>query len=219
MKKRILATLSLVAILLSQASAVTAQTGIFLTGGAGFGLVSAPVQNTPLYAASTFASSYSYSNLGAAFNGGVGYQQALTQNFSIGIEAGYNQLGSASANVDGGLDPLSFDIKNTAWQVLGNLTYLWNSGWNVFVNAGSAHVTQKITGSLGSLSGSSSLSQTEFAGGLGVGYQFSRNLGVNAAWLHVSGANNSDLTSVNLNKVSASDTYTANLVYTFPLYY
>ena len=74
MKKIVIATAAVLALSVSSAFAVTAQTGFFVTGGAGYGQLDSPTKNV---------TSGTYNNSGFAWNGNVGYQQALNQNFSI----------------------------------------------------------------------------------------------------------------------------------------
>jgi opacity protein-like surface antigen len=202
MKKIAIASAVALALSASSAFAVTAQTGFFVTGGAGVGQLDTPTKNMP--------DGYGYKNFGFSWNGGVGFQQALSQNFSVGLEFGYNQLGTASITPTS--DQAKIDIKNTAWQLLGNATYLWNSGWNVLVNAGAVRVKQDITGGL-----SNKETATKFAAGFGVGYQFTQEFGTNVSWLHVFGKDNSDGNNYDPTKISSSNTFTLNLVYTFPV--
>ncbi len=214
MKKVVIATAAVLALSLSSAFAVTAQTGVFVTGGAGIGQMDSPTSGFSAYP------TYSYKNFGFAWNSGIGYQQALNQNFSVGLELGYGQLakGSFSFN-DGDGTSVDVDIKNTAWQLLANATYLWNNGFNVFVNAGGARVKQDVTATVDGISGPSDKTQTRFVAGLGLGYQFTQSFGTNISLLHVFGkdySNLADISGVSNVAVATSNTFTLNLVYTFP---
>ena len=195
------------AIASSAAMAVTAQSGVFVTGGVGIGALKTPT-NFPT------GQGYSTKNYGFAWDAGLGYQQALNTNILVGLEFGYAQLGKSSFSSDatGGTTE---SFTNKAWQVLLSGTYLWNNGFNLFVNGGAARVK---TDASGTYHGDSS-TKTRPVIGFGAGYQFTQSIGANVAYEHMFGKDYSDANDLNTNSTTpaTSSTLTLNLTYTFPM--
>lgn len=186
MKKIAIATAAALALAGSSAFAVTAQSGFFLTAGAGLGILASPFKNFSGY-------NYEARRGGFAWQGGIGYEQALNQNFSVGLEVNYIQPGTASLHVYNNSDTYKADIKQHGWQALANATYLWNNGFNVFVKAGAARLKQTYS-NVNMDASLNSTTQTKFTAGLGLGYEFSNNLDLSLSWMHTFGKDYSDFT-------------------------
>lgn len=207
--RKLLSVTSAVALALvsSAAMAVTAQSGIVVTGGVGIGNLKTPT---------SFPSgdSYSAKNFGFAWDAGLGYQQALNPNMSVGVVLGYAQLGKSSFSSDG-TNGTTQSFNNKAWQILLNGTYLWTNGFNVFVDGGVARVKTDSSG----YRQEDSDTKTRPVVGFGAGYQFTQTLGANVAYEHMFGKDYSDVNDLvgHPTMPATSNTVTLNLTYTFPM--
>lgn len=209
MKKIALATVAALALVGSSAFAVNAQTGFFVDGGVGLGQLASPTQ-------SNGTDLTSHKNYGLAWNANVGYQQVIDRNFSVGLEVGYAQFGKSKSSGFNG----DSTYTNKGWQALANATYLWNCGFNAFVKAGATRVKSDYDFQTAT---DQSVTQTKFLAGLGVGYQFTQELGVNFTYMHLFGTNyndSSDLSTALTNNnasVMSANTYTIGFTYTLPM--
>ena len=193
--------------LFSANAAVTAQSGLFITGGLGVGVLKTGLLTEPEEGTQS-------NNQDVAWTTGLGYQQALNQNFSLGLEVGYGQLGRAYSDDGNGDDGIIEDIKNTAWHFIANGTYLWSNGLNVSVDAGGVTVTQTEDQTIFGTPYDYSYTGTRFAGGLGIGYQFTQHFGTKLTWMRVFGYSNTD-SEFDGSMIMTSDDYLLNLYYTF----
>ncbi len=123
------------------AMAITASSGLYLGGGAGYG-----TPELSKYIDSASAGAPSSAKIGGlAWSGFAGYNFALNDNWLVGLEVGYDTAGKAKYTYSDGtseVNPSDVDALLTA-------TYLFNNGFNFFAKGGIAHAYQKseVTGS------------------------------------------------------------------------
>lgn len=219
MKKILIASTVALGLSATSTFAITAQSGFFLTGGAGIGQLATPSKD--------FGNlNHSSKNYGFAWQAGLGIEQALNPNFSIGLEVDYIQPGQSSLDIDNGVDSESIGIRQRGWQAIANATYFWNNGFNVFAKAGVASLTQSFPKLQynGKILDTSNLSLTKnkFTAGLGMGYDFSQNFGMNVTWMHTFGTNYSSFQKASQegegldSRIVTNNSIMLNLVFTFP---
>ena len=101
----------------------------------------------------------------------------------IAVEAGYFNLGKASAAGTVGGAPFSADAKVKGWEILGLGILPVTDAVSVFAKLGVAFSRVSVTGPGGSLSDDS----TDFTFGVGGQYQFTRNLAARLEWQRYDG--------------------------------
>lgn len=132
---------------------------------------------------------YFSSNTNFGWDLGAGYRWG-TSSGGWGIDAGYVDLGQAKLNknytdYETGLGLGTRGKASThGWTIGGNWVYQFSDEWNVQARTGLAFTKSRATITLSDNLGNStypirgSSSNTSWYGGLGVGYDFSRNFGV-----------------------------------------
>lgn len=174
--------------------------------------------NTEVYSASDITNgnaSYKIGNFAYGLN--VGYDFALNDNWLLGPEVGYYNLGySQYRGYQNGVFSDNTKVRSSAVNALARLTYMTNDGFNVFAKAGAAYVMQKTNSVVGYLSTPASSSHTQNAvkpeGDLGLGYQFANGLGLSADYQHIFASSESKShfqTSAN----RAHTVYSTNAIY------
>jgi hypothetical protein len=142
------------------------------------------------------------------FGANVGYDWALSQHVSVGVEGGYQNFGSSDYSLS--FDPLviysfgELNVASSGWDALLTAGYYWNNGFEVFAKAGAIVMTQKVTSSGGfadTFVSNGSNTKTRPMGVLGAGYNFKLSNGsvleVTASFLHVTGKSYSSFTEGN----------------------
>ena len=118
------------------------------------------------------AAGLSCDNKDTAWKAFGGYQ--LNRNFAV--EFGYTNLGEVSASGGG----VNISVESTAWELVGVGSFPLANQFSVYGKLGffraEAEVSSNIAG------GSGSKTTTDLTYGLGVRYDFSRNLGLRAEW-------------------------------------
>ncbi len=117
------------------AMAITAQSGVYVGGVAGYG--SAALPNNSLNGVPSTSSKEG----SLAWGGMVGYNYALTDHVLVGVEAGYNQDAKASYTFAGLGNET---IKSRDLDAMLTSTYQFSSGFNVFGKAGAAELRQTV---------------------------------------------------------------------------
>ncbi len=159
---------------------------------------------------------------GGAYGGfAVGYDLALTQNISLGVESGfYYGYSLASLKADG-VDKSNLNQWNIPLLIVGKYTF--NNGVNVFAKAGATYVHQQITNTDTYFVPGTNGTNFEFLPELaaGVGYKFTNGINIGGQLGYLFGST-ADLRTSNPYhgndvKVAASVTLTAYISYTFPI--
>ncbi|HEX7368649.1 MAG TPA: outer membrane beta-barrel protein [Rhodanobacteraceae bacterium] len=110
---------------------------------------------------------------------GGGYRWGVAPGFAIGPEVGYNDLGNVRVHNVFNSQPVISDNKSSlhGWTVGANAKYNFNPNWYVSARTGLYHwnghgMTRDITPISTARNGDG------YYGGVGVGYDFSRNFGI-----------------------------------------
>lgn len=225
MKKVVLGTLIAMSSI-SSAFAVTAQSGIYVGGFGGWSAAESP--NT------TQTNAQSERNKNITWGGTLGYNYAITQNWSAGVEASYLNFGETSYNnvrgPSNGLLPPNYvtgnsDIKSTGLQIMATGSYLMSNGFNVFAKAGAIDEETK-TGNVAGVAtsplpnGNTSVTSWLPAAAVGLGYMPVQNFNVALQYEHTFGADwnsTGGWNNHNINKPMSQNAVTLGLTYTFPL--
>jgi OOP family OmpA-OmpF porin len=132
---------------------------------------------------------YFSSNTGFGWGLGGGYRWATTSG-NWGVDAGYVDLGKAKlnknyVNYESGLGlGTQGKASSHGWSIGGNYLYQFDNNWNVQARTGMvfthsrASVTLSDTFNTTTYSYREGSSNTSWYGGVGVGYDFSHNLGL-----------------------------------------
>ncbi|ULU24842.1 porin family protein [Dyella terrae] len=122
---------------------------------------------------------------------GAGYRWA-TSSGNWGVDGGYVDLGQSNPNKNFLSDQFGLNAKITGkvashgWSLGGNYIYEFNDNWNVQARTGILFSTSRLNlnvyGPLGSLSERESSSNTSWYGGVGMGYDFTRNISMNLSY-------------------------------------
>ncbi len=191
--------------------AQNAQTGI--TFGGNLGAASTSAYNTD------GLSNYTKTQGGLYGGINIGYDLALTQNVSLGLETGY-YYGYELSSLKLGSEKSKINQWNIPFLIVGK--YIFHNGANVFVKGGVAYVDQTVNTTANILSG---MKETNHAFlpevALGGGYLFQNGLSINGQLGYIFGSTaeigKSDSISGNEIKVAASASLMVNLSYTLPI--
>jgi len=119
----------------------------------------------------------------------VAYKAFVGYSFNryIAIEGGYFNLGKFKFDSTvSGPGTLHEEIKSSGFNVDAVLSYPFAKGFSLFARAGVQRAKSKAsysaTGSVNLLDADDSETKTSWKGGLGVGYEFSQNVGVRGEW-------------------------------------
>jgi opacity protein-like surface antigen len=180
---------------------MTPPTGIYAAVEAGGARVFSPIQymngNTGQYRYWAFA-----------WGLNIGYNYALDQHTSVGVEFGYNDNGDSYYQGNGSTgDTGNLDVQSVNWDLLATTSYMWDNGFNVLAKAGVASVSQYAAVSgpivIGNTTVVSSNSPTDSGYrpmlALGVGYQITPKINIYALTSYIFGTN-----GTNWNYVSQS---------------
>ena len=109
-----------------------------------------------------------------------GYEAAVSGPWSIGLEAGYINLGDSTF----GVNPTQRKIEQQGGDLLATATYHFDNGLNIFGKAGGAYISQKTT-----LAGVNLGSKDKFLPELaaGMGYDVNKNVTLTATVNHIFG--------------------------------
>ncbi|MDO8954771.1 MAG: outer membrane beta-barrel protein [Gammaproteobacteria bacterium] len=215
MLKRITLIAASVAVLSlsAHAFAVTAQSGVYVGGNAGW----------------SFAKDTSNSNMGASnksnknyvLGGTVGYDYALNQNVLVGAEFNYSNFGKTSYT-NAGVNNVSAYEKNAGYQILATSTYLFSNNWNVFGKVGGIKEKTSFddTGTIAgvNIDNSGDVSKWIPAAAIGAGYNVNQNLEVALQVEHTFGQNwNVSATSSAPSKPMTQNAVTLGATYKFAM--
>lgn len=174
--KKLISTIALSAALMGTASAAMAQTqndgGFFVRGNMG--------QSDYRISRQGFSS-----NTDFAWGLGAGYRWA-TDSGNWGVDGGYVDLGqiNPNSNAFGPGFTTGGKIASHGWTLGGNYMYQFNDNWNLQARAGWMFSKTRLEfGAINNITGvgaydSESSNNSSWYGGLGVGYDFTRNFGV-----------------------------------------
>ena len=123
------------------ALAVTAKTGVFVLGGLGVGSTQTPTSEYE----GTGVTESTISTAETAWAVGVGYNDALTSHMLVGGEVDYAMDGAADYSYTDGAGKTSGKIRTHSMDFLGDATYLWQNGFNLFGKLGVARLSQDAT--------------------------------------------------------------------------
>ena len=191
-----------------------AQTGLVLGANAG----AASTQN---YDSSDINSDITKTQGGAITGVSIGYDLALNNNISLGVESGFGygyELATLKAD---GADKSALNQWYIPLLVVGKYTF--NNGVNFFIKGGATYVNQQITNIGAYFDPSTNSSNSEFLPTIaaGAGYKFNNgiNIGGQLGYLFGSTANIRSADSLHNTdvKVAASAHLTAYITYTLPI--
>ena len=203
--------------------ASTPSNSVYISGDAGYGVLSTPDQNPG--SDNLGVASSSHSNGGFAGGVNIGLNHALSSNLLVGGEFGWASNGRAkyTETFTNG-DENTLKITSTDLQLLATTTYLFNNGLNLFAKAGGARVQQQ-----GTVSGSDFdnwngvTTETRYQPMLaaGAGYQF-RMVNLFVQYGHIFGKNAKEFNDLfnddgSFNGTVAVDTIKAGVAVNFAL--
>ena len=191
------------------AEGATAQSGIYVGGGAGW--VSAATYGPSMEQ----VGATNETDVSLALQGTVGYNYAFTSNWMAGVESSYlymgnNTYGYGSAGIA--------IVKNSGVQLMATGTYLASNGVNGFAKVGAVYENTAITGaSAGTPFKDNSDGRSGWlpAVALGVGYMLVQNFNVALQYEHIFGDNWNVLNQPS--KPTTVNMVTLGVSYTFPL--
>ncbi len=228
MKKIIIATaLTLGMSGFAFADGITAESGLYVNGQAGWSFAESPSLDTPPPAAliNSYSSTENDDNyvLGAT----IGYDYAFTSNWMAGLELGYLYMGYNTYDqniqyIGGGTTNNSFTLTNWGIQLMATGTYVMSNGLNFFAKVGGIYQETESSGSVtvGSTTYNSVTHDNSGvipAAAVGVGYLFTQNLNLALQYERTFGTNwdNSDINSSS--SPMTQNIVTLGLSYKFPL--
>lgn len=174
------------------AFAVTADSGVYIGGLAGWSFAAAP--NT----SSTQMNATSESNKNYTLGATIGYEYAFTQNWMTGLEGSYVYFGKNTYNnAKPGNTATANEISLTSsgFQIMLTGTYLDDSGFNVFAKVGGIDEKTNSSGTLGSnVTGYQDITKWAGAAAGGIGYMPMQDLNITLQYEHVFGSNAWDST-------------------------
>ena len=181
------------------AFAASAQSGVVVGVDGGWAATNHP--NLP---------GYSTSNHDYTLGGTLGYNYALSNNLSTGLEANYSNFGKTSYSSPAN----SGSFKNSALQLLLSGTYLMDNGFNTFVKVGAANEQSTLSASNSEAGVTSWLP----AAAAGLGYTVMKNLDVYGQYEHTFGDNwNNANLSTTPSKAAALNVFSVGVNYTLPM--
>lgn len=172
-------------------SSNAAHSSMHVGANLGFAAIQSPATEVYTQSAITNGSaSYQLGNF--AYGANLGYDFALSQSWLLGPEIGYYNLGySQYKGTQEGVFSDNTKIRSSAVDALARLTWMSQSGFNLFAKAGAAYVFQKADSVVGfsNTAPSNSFSAHAIApeGDLGMGYQFANGLGLSIDYQHIFG--------------------------------
>lgn len=159
---------------------------------------------------------FSTTNKNVTLGATVGYNYALGQHISTGVEANYTDFGKTNYNGNSAVSNASGSFKNSAIQILMTGTYLMDNGFNTFLKVGAAHESSDL--SLSNSSSSADVGSWLPAVAAGLGYKFIQNLNIYAEYERTIGSNWDDATTTNAPSSAASmNAFTMGVNYTLPM--
>ncbi len=206
MKKIVLATMLSMG-MMSSAFAVTAQSGVYVGGAAGYSFPT-------MYNDSTFGQSVTSSNEGFTAGATVGYDYALNQNFLVGAETGYSYYGQQKYDFTNVGD---VNFTETGMPLLLTGTYLNQNGFNTFAKAGTVYTYQGENATSNGAEASTSLHAWLPAVAVGVGYMPMQNLNIALQYEHLFGDKNTNAQGNASYKPSSLDAVTLGATYKFAI--
>jgi OOP family OmpA-OmpF porin len=203
--------------------------GAYIGVGGGWGGMHTPKLNDADRVFSGGPGSETVLGIAARAYGGYLWAIPQAQNLQVGVELGYNYYKKNTYSLAGPNASDEWNYKGHSIDLLGVAKFnLGTSGLNVLAKAGPAYVRQKMTiteNNLGALNtgwaGSESKVKPEAV--VGIGYDITKNLDINATYAHIFGnepGHVSDTGTVaaqkaNLNKVAPVDMYLLSVAYHF----
>ena len=201
----------------------TPTNSVYISGDAGYGVLSTPDKNLP-----DGLGIESASHSTGSFAGGVnvGFNHAVSSNILVGGEFGWASNGRSKYTetyLNG--DENTLKITSTDLQLLATTTYLFNNGLNLFGKAGGARVQQKGTVSGSGITDNWDVvtTETQYQPMLaaGVGYQF-RMVNLFVQYGHIFGKNAKEFNDLfnsdgSFNGTVAVDTIKAGVAVNFAL--
>lgn len=132
-----------------------------------------------------------------AYGANLGYDFALAPSWLLGPELGYYNFGySQYKGTQGGVFNDNTKIRSSAADALARLTWMSQSGFNVFGKVGAAYVFQKADSVVGFSNTAASNSRSTHTvapeGDLGMGYQFANGLNLSVDYQHIFGHSESN---------------------------
>ena len=196
----------------STAMAMTAQSGLYVSGLAGYGEPEmSKTEYNPTMGVNSTSSRVGSVGWGAA----VGYAAAMSPNWLTGVELGYDDNGNASYDYPNA----SMKIYSSDFDLLLTETYLFNSGFNIFGKVGVARFDQKSQGS-GGLDGRVQHIRARPIAKLGAGYIFdlgkNGGLDVFAQYSHVFATDGGNQSTDLSTRVVSTDMVSGGVTYIFP---
>ncbi len=189
-------TLSLLSFSLFAASA---QSGVFLGIDGGWAATNHP--SVP---------GYSSSNQNYTGGASIGYNYAIANHISTGVEANYSDFGKTNYSSTAG----SGNFKNSALQLLLSGTYLMDNGFNTFVKVGAANQQTSLSVNNSETGVTSWLP----AAAAGLGYEVMKNLNVYGQYEHTFGSDWSNTGFSNPPSKGASlNVFSVGVNYTLPM--
>lgn len=196
-KSRILAAMLSVATI--TAFAAPAQTGVVVGVNGGWAGVNHP--SLP---------GYTSTNRNYTLGGTLGYNYAVNNNVSAGVEANYSDFGKTDYSSSAG----SGSFKNSALQLLLSGTYLMDNGYNTFIKVGAANQQTSLSASNSETGVTSWLP----AAAAGLGYTVMKNLDIYGQYEHTFGDNwNNANVASSPAKAAALNVFSVGVNYTLPM--
>ena len=151
----------------------------------------------------------------------IGYDLALNQSISLGLESGFGYAYDLASLKEDGSDKSMLNQWYVPLLVTGKYTF--NNGVNIIVKDGATYVHQQITNMLKYFSANTNSSNTDFLPTIvvGAGYKFQNGINIGGQFSYLFGSNanirSSDSFHNNDIKVAASASLTAYISYTLPI--
>jgi opacity protein-like surface antigen len=209
MKKIALASLLALGVS-GSAFAVTATSGVYVGGLAGWSFPSAPnTSSTQMDATRQDSQPYT-------FGATIGYDYAFDQNWLAGLEGNYTYFGKETYDNASPRNTrtTNLSLTNSGFQIMLTGTYLDESGFNGFVKVGGIDATTDLSGTVGSQVGYKKVTKFTGAAAAGIGYMPMQDLNIALQYEHVFGSSWGD-SSDSYQYAMTNDAVTLGVTYKF----